>query len=395
MPEERSTQFQQGQVFCDGFTADMELVEAFADFSQDFNPVHVDAKAARDYGYSKPFAHGAILSAVLSRIIGMKVPGPGAVWMNQNMEWLKPVYLGDEIVVEVTISKYSRGAGIFELDIVTRNQKEEIVMKGNAKVKQGQKLSGNDSKKKSDKRRVALVTGGSRGIGASIAKTLGKSGFDVAVVYNRSESEASELIQEIEADKQVSAAAFQADLMDAATVSAMLNDVSEQLGDPDIVIHAATPPLEYKSIGELKRGDFQKYLDMYLMTAHDLVRHTSQAMSENGFGRYIFLGTSALFQPAKKMAAYTTAKYALLGYVRSLAYEMGPGGITANMVSPSMAVTDLTEDIPARLKEMEAAKSALRRLVTPEEIADTIAFLASDAGAYLNGVNMPLTGGPV
>lgn len=393
MSENKSTQFHQGQVFRDGFTADRELVEAFADFSQDFNPVHVDAAAARDYGYSKPFAHGAILSAVLSRIIGMKVPGPGAVWMNQNMEWIKPVYLGDQIEVEVTLAKYSRGAGIFELEIVTRNQKGEIVMEGNAKVKQGQKLSGNNPHISND-HRIALVTGGSRGIGAAIAKTLGNAGFKVALIYNQSKSEAEAVVEKIKPVENAKAIAIQADLQDARQTKSMLTEVTKQIGNPDIVIHAATPPLSYKEIGELTREDFQDYLDMYLMTAHDLVRLTAASMSKKRYGRYVFLGTSALFHPTKKMAAYITAKYALLGYMRSMAFELGASGITANMISPSMAVTDLTEGVPARLKEIEASKSPLRRLVTPQDIADTTAFLVSDAAAYLNGVNMPLTGGP-
>ncbi|MCF6312311.1 MAG: SDR family oxidoreductase [Verrucomicrobiales bacterium] len=394
MSEDKLTPFHQGQVFRDEFTADRELIEAFADFSQDFNPVHVDAEVARDYGYSKPFAHGAILSAVLSRIIGMKVPGPGAVWMKQNMEWLKPVYLGDQIEVEVTIARYSRGAGIFELEIITQNQKKEIVMEGSAKVKQGQKLSGK-SENKTAGRRVALVTGGSRGIGASVAKTLGKAGIDVALIYHQSKDASSAVIKEIKTNEKAKAIAVQADLTDAEQTKSMLAEVSEQLGAPDIVIHAATPPLSFKNITELTREDFQDYLNVYLMAAHDLVQHTSPSMSKNHFGRYVFLGTSALFHPAKKMAAYTTAKYALLGYMRSLAFELGSSGITSNMISPSMAVTDLTEEVPARLKEMEAAKSSLRRLVTPEDIAETCSFLVSDAGAYLNGVNMPLTGGPV
>lgn len=393
MSEQKTIPFHQGQVFRDGFTADRELVEAFADFSQDFNPVHVDAEAARDYGYSKPFAHGAILSAVLSRIIGMKVPGPGAVWMNQNMEWIKPVYLGDKIEVEVTIAKYSQGAGIFELEIVTRNQKGDIVMEGKAKVKQGQKLSGN-SQKKNDGRRLALVTGGSRGIGAAIAKTLGSAGIDVAIVYNQSKAEAVSVADEINAGKTATALGIQADLQTPDQIEGAIAEVSDIMGTPDIVIHAATPSLPQKGITELEREDFQTLLDMYLMAGHDLMRLTSPAMIEKKFGRFVFLGTSFLFHPVKNMGAYITAKYALMGYVRSAAFELGAQGITSNMISPSMAVTDLTEDVPPRLKEMEAAKSPLRRLVTPQDIAETTAFLVSDAGGYLNGVNMPLTGGP-
>jgi 3-oxoacyl-[acyl-carrier protein] reductase len=95
------------------------------------------------------------------------------------------------------------------------------------------------------------------------------------------------------------------------------------------------------------------------------------------------------------MAAYIAAKQSLWGLVRSLALELGPQQITANMVSPGMTVTELTADVPVRIKEAEARKVPLRRLALPEDVANTIAFLASDSGGYLSGVNLPLTGGPV
>ena len=127
-----------------------------------------------------------------------------------------------------------------------------------------------------------------------------------------------------------------------------------------------------------------------------LVASASPGMAERKFGRFIFLGTAYTFgMPPGGLAPYVVAKGALWEFVKCAAAELGPAGITSNMVSPGMTVTDLTADVSARAKEVEARKSPMRRLATVEDTAGMVAFLASDAASYLNGVNLPLTGGPV
>ena len=386
------TIFKKGQIFRDSFLADADLVSAFADFSKDYNPVHVDAQVARSYGYSKPFAHGVILTVVVSKIIGMKVPGPGAVWMSQNIEWLAPVFIGDKVEIEVVIARYSSSARVLELKISATNQNGNLVMQGTAKVKQGKKLSGSADQIPSEK--VAIVTGGSRGIGAEIARGLANVGIRTAILYNRSSDEANRIVDEIK-EGDGDAIAVSADLSKVGTAQAAYSEVKETFGIPNIVIHAASPPIDYKDILDCEMADFQRFHDVYLNSMHEMVRCAYPGMAEKKFGRIVFLGSSMLFQSAKKVGAYVTAKYAMVGYMRTLAFELGPHGITSNMVSPSMAITEFSESVPARMKEMEAAKSPIRRLVTPEDISGTVQFIVSDSGSYLNGVNLPLTGGSV
>ena len=121
-----------------------------------------------------------------------------------------------------------------------------------------------------------------------------------------------------------------------------------------------------------------------------------KSMIQNNFGRFVFLGSSYLYgAPPQGMAAYVTAKEALWGYTKSVATDMAHYGITANMVSPSLTITDLTSEIPARVKEVEAMKSPVRRLVTAEDTAYQVAHLCADYSGYLNGINLPITSGPV
>lgn len=387
--------FRQGMVFSDEVLLSADLVGRFADFSGDHNPVHLEPEAARGFGYARPIAHGAILTAIVSRIIGMKVPGPGAVWMSQSMEWLKPVFIGETVRVEAEITEISTGASVLHLALRATNQQAEPVMTGNAKVKVAAKLAIAEPKQAQTEPRVALVTGGSRGIGAAAAQALANAGFHVAISYNSNQQAAQAVCREIAA-KEVRSQAYAADFSREGAASELVQRVIRDFGRLDVILHAASQPLKTLGILELSAADYRDYWRVHVEAATELTKAAASGMSQRRFGRLLFLGTSALFgQPPAKMAAYVSAKQALWGVVRCLAQELGPQQITANMISPGLTITELTDDIPARMKEAEARRVPLRRLAVPEDIASLVTFLASDASAYLNGQNIPLTGGPV
>ena len=133
--------FRPGMIFTEEVTLDAALVEKFAQFSGDRNPVHLEAEAAREFGFSRPFAHGAILSAIVSKLIGMKVPGPGAVWMSQAMEWARPIFVGETVKVEAEIEAVSTGAEVLTLKLRASLSGGEAVMQGSAKVKVAPKVA--------------------------------------------------------------------------------------------------------------------------------------------------------------------------------------------------------------------------------------------------------------
>ena len=167
-------------------------------------------------------------------------------------------------------------------------------------------------------------------------------------------------------------------------------------GPLDVIVHGASPMVRPTNVEELGYALIELYLKTYLGGALALVSDASPGMRERRFGRFIFLGTSYMFGiPPEGVGAYLPAKYALYGLVRCMATELGPAGITTNMVSPSITVTDFTADIPARVKEVEARKSPMRRLATVRDTAELAGFLASDAAGYMNGENLPVTGGPI
>ena len=385
--------FPVGNTYRTTFSVDASTVEDFAQLSGDRNPIHLDSEEAKSYGYARPVAHGALMAAFLSRMIGTDIPGPGAIWMSQSMDWTRPVYVGDEIELVVTVDQVSAGTGVLSLGVVAKNQREETVMHGEAKVKASEKLTGAVADT-SGTGRIALVTGGSRGIGAAIARRLGTGGLAVAVNYRESRDAAEGVVDEIKSEGG-SANAFAADLGDPIATATMVEEVIRRFGQLDVIVHGATPRIETTGVAELHYGDIEPYIKTYVGGALALVASTSPGMAERGFGRFIFLGTSYMFGvPPVGLGAYLTAKHALEGLARCMATELGPKGITTNVVSPGMTVTDLTADISVRNKELETRKNPMRRLPTVQDTAELVGFLASEGAGFINGANLPVTGGP-
>ena len=190
--------FSIGKTYSTTITVDEELIRKFADFSGDLNPIHVQADAAKNYGHAKPVAHGAILVAILSRLIGMEIPGPGAIWLSQNIQWLQPVYKNDRVTVILEVSEYSKGAALLTLETKAFNQNENKVMEGIAKVKVGQPLHSKQEKKMKEKG-TALVTGGSKGIGLKISEHLAQLGYDIAIIYGHNSNDAKQAEKQIKA----------------------------------------------------------------------------------------------------------------------------------------------------------------------------------------------------
>ncbi|MDB6075334.1 MAG: MaoC domain protein dehydratase, partial [Verrucomicrobiaceae bacterium] len=234
--------FRPGMVFSEEVTLSPALVESFAQFSGDRNPLHLQADSAREYGFARPVAHGAIQSAIVSRLIGMKVPGPGAVWMSQSMEWMRPAFVGDTIRVEAEIESVSAGAETLSLILRATNQQNEELMKGTAKVKVATKLAEDTSGANPKEPRVALVTGGSRGIGAAIAKALAAAGMEVAVACKSNRTAAALVVQQI-ISAGGRAQCYVSGLEETGSAAALVQQVQADFGRLDVIVHAATQPV--------------------------------------------------------------------------------------------------------------------------------------------------------
>lgn len=241
--------------------------------------------------------------------------------------------------------------------------------------------------------RVALITGASRGIGAATARVLADNGFRVAVNYRSSGQQAQEVVADITSTGG-DAVAMQADVTVPAEISAMTEELTKRWGRVDVLVHNALIPFAITSFADLTWEQLGGKVDDELHAAYALTKAVVPGMISRGYGRLIFLSTGLSRRPRDGMIALGTAKAALDQFVRYVALELAPHGITANLVAPAtVSGTTVTGQLTSdRMRELGAA-APMGRLVTPEEVAHTIAFLASEESGFTTGHYLPVNGG--
>lgn len=398
----RLSDFQLGQSAQVECTITDEMVDRFANLSGDDNAVHMSGEAARAMGFPQRVVHGCLTLSFLSTLIGTKLPGPGALWRSVNVEWTRPVLPGDHVVVRGEVTQISEAADSLVIRAEARNQSGTVVMRATATVgvlagssqaaiPMAPQASSSAAAAHGTVGRVVLVTGASRGIGRAIALALGKTGFSVAVGFHKGEAEARAVTDELRA----AGGAAEPVGLDLTARDFDLEHLERTLGAPTALVHAATPPLSPKTLDEPGFDEhLEAYLAAYVRAPIALVRRFQRSMAAARWGRVVFLGTSALTGvPPPRMSAYVTGKSAMLGLSRSLALELGPHGVTVNVVSPGLTPTDLTRDVSPRTQLAEAQRTPLRRLATPADTAALVQFLLSDAASFVTGAHLPVTGG--
>jgi 3-oxoacyl-[acyl-carrier protein] reductase len=372
-------------------TITRELIESTAQLTGDDNPLHLDDQAARRFGQSRPIAHGQILMGLVSRLIGTRLPGPGAIWFESEIRFLSPVYAGDVVNLVGRVAHVSSASRVVIMDVVATNQHGDEVLRGQAKVRVPEPIREAQTDMNAAER-VALVTGGSRGLGRAITDALAASGIAVAINY-RSDRGAAEHAVDAVRSAGGRAIAVEGALGTSGAARMLVERAHEAFGRVDIIVHAATPRIEPRVWNEITAADFHAFFDTYVVGLHELVVAAAPTMQERRFGRVIAVLSSAMSEMPPKLASYIAGKYALYALCRSLAIELGPSNITVNCVSPGMLVSEYADRAGLAAREIVARKTPLRRLGEPADVAKVVAFLASDAAAFVSGANVPVTGG--
>ena len=245
---------------------------------------------------------------------------------------------------------------------------------------------------------VVLITGGARGLGAALSKAFLQQGARVVINYHRSKEAAGQLA----ATASDRAVAIRADVTDAQAVQQMVAQAQTHFGQAiTTVVNNALPTFSFN-------GDARSHADVISWEQMDqqmqgIVRgalHTTQAalpgMQDQGFGRIINIGTNLFQNPVVPYHDYTAAKAALLSLTRTLSQDLGPQGITVNMISGGLLrTTDASSATPEEVFDYIAANTPLRKVTDPAEFADTALFFASPWARAVTGQNLIVDGGLV
>lgn len=243
------------------------------------------------------------------------------------------------------------------------------------------------------KGKVALVTGGSRGLGAVIAEALAEQGADVAISYVASAAKAEAVAEKLRA-KGVRALAIRSDQADMAAAKPMLDQVMAHFGKLDILVNNAAIAVQGKTVDdpELDTVNLDRQWQVNVMGAVATTRAAAALLTDGG--RIIFIGSLLGTRvPFGGVADYAGTKGAIGGYARGVARDLGGRNITVNVVQPGLMPTDMSAAVRDNLPEGLIDLSSIRRIATLEEVAGTVCFLAGPHAGYITGSTLDVAGG--
>jgi len=244
---------------------------------------------------------------------------------------------------------------------------------------------------------TVLVTGGGRGLGAAIARAFAREGARVAINYRQSRAAAEALAQEL----GPRALAFGADVTDPEQVAGMVDQITARLGAPDVLVHNALADFSFNGearahLDRLAWADIARQAETAVGGALTCLQALRPQFEAQGFGRIITIGTNLMQNPVVPYHDYTAAKGALLALTRTAAKELGPIGVTVNMISGGLLrTTDASRATPEAVFDIVASQTPLGRVTTPEDLADAALFFASPWARAVTGQNLIVDGGLV
>lgn len=257
------------------------------------------------------------------------------------------------------------------------------------------------------RRRVAMVTGGSRGIGRAIAIALAEAGHDVATADIHPEPYQGEqyyrLRKRFDSDEEttteivrslgVEGTTVEIDVSDADSVRAAVARVEKELGPVEILVNNAGIVNNIATLSDMTPEAWTHELGVNLTGAFNCIQAVAPSCAGRGFGRIVNIASVAALRGSRAQPGYAASKAAIISLTASTASTFGPQGITANTVLPGLIATPLVLSMPQEARDIWVNRVPAGRLGRPEEIGALVAFLASDSAGYVNGAAIPCDGG--
>jgi 3-oxoacyl-[acyl-carrier protein] reductase len=242
--------------------------------------------------------------------------------------------------------------------------------------------------------RVAVVTGASGQLGRVMARTLARCGAAVAIHYHQNREQAEQVLREVETH-DVRGMIVQADITDAASVNQMRDAIGAELGAPQIVVTNAVSQYRWTSVLEQAVPDYEDQFRSCVLQNVLMAKAFVPAMIANNYGRVVAINTECAMQVFPNQSAYVAGKRGMDGVLRVLAKEVGEHQITVNQVAPGWTISDRDRSNGTESNASYERSVPLKRRGTDQEIANVVAFLASDLASFVTGAYVPVCGGNV
>ncbi|THH37568.1 3-oxoacyl-[acyl-carrier-protein] reductase [Neolewinella litorea] len=235
--------------------------------------------------------------------------------------------------------------------------------------------------------KVALITGGSRGIGAALVRSLTAAGARVAFTYRSSAGPANALVEELGENVK----AYQSDAADYAQAEALIKTVVADMGGLHILINNAGVTRDTLML-RMNEEQWDTVMDNNLKSVFNLTKHALRTMMRGG-GSIINMSSIVGIQGNAGQANYAASKAGIIGFSKSIAKEMGSRNVRCNVIAPGFIETDMTDELPEKVREGYLSNIPLKRFGTPEEIANACIYLGSDLSSYVTGQVISVDGG--
>jgi len=240
-------------------------------------------------------------------------------------------------------------------------------------------------------RRIALVTGGSRGIGRAIVEKLGKEGFLVGFSYVSSDEKANALVEELKS-RGIDVFCMKFNVNDYEQTKEAIDKIQNEYGNIDVLVNNAGITRD-KLFIRMKESDFDEVINTNLKGVFNCTKQVANKMMKQKFGRIINLSSIAGIMGNVGQVNYSASKAGVIGMTRTLAAELGGYGVTVNAIAPGFIKTDMTDALSDSVKERIISLVPLKDIGQPEDIADMVHYLASDSGRYITGQVISIDGG--
>lgn len=372
------------------FTAEITArdVEDFARLSGDFNPLHTDAEYARTTEFGRPVAHGALLVGLVSRVLGMHIPGRRSLILSMKISFPKPLLYPAPVLVKGVLKRFDaeRELGVVGVHIDDAAKGRRVL---EAEVSFSLHAASDSPRApapaaaalrppRAGSRPRLLVTGGTGGLGAPVASALLES-YDVLCVSRRAAPDAADEGFQL----------VRADMERAGELEALLDSLSPE--DFHGIVHMSSPPMSRGFVSDdlsLVRGHLRQSVEAPLLLAGWARRSGSRVK------RVVLMGSTAGTKfPATHAGAYSLGKAGLEHLARLLVADLAGIGATVNVVAPSLVPVGMNDGMPERARKSLAGRIPTGRLVEPADVARVVEFLLSDAAGQINGASIVVDGG--